>query len=351
MVDLNLNPKNRNILLKALKVFGLVVVFHCFMYFANQALNHTDAIIPDTVLFRAGDDPSWRHKTINLEGWETKLPEEVGVWWLRAEFDLDKHEYPDRSKEIVITHLGSYEAYFDGFLIGVNGKVSNEISKEIPGDLDMKFALPDSLSHGGKRILALRISNQNSTTNSRPQSLEIDSYNEFFKRGIIKSMLLYTLAGIFLIVSIYYFFLSFLSHRKKGYLEFGFFCLVIFLLIIETYSRYYFPYKYTQYEAWLFWSGILSLLAALILPVFLINNFQLSRPPFVIGVSSVLILLSYFVFHNDEIVTLVISALISLIITVYAICKRRFGSEEALVGLIVFLTGMIYFNISILELL
>ncbi len=317
------------------------------MLLANQAFNHRDAISPSNILYKKGDDPTWADKNLSHTNWSSTKPESQGIYWIRADFDLNNHRYPERKKEMEISVLGSYEAYFDGVLIGVNGQVGKNAEQEVPGQLDSNFILPDSLSQNGQRVLALRVSNNLGNTDFNQLRLNIDSYNEFYKYGIVLSLLLYILAGIFLTVSLYYFFLFFVSRRRVGYLIFGIFCMVLFILIVQTYSRYYWPYLYTQFGTWLFISSILSLCAAILLPIFLIHTFLVPGRKLVVPGSVLLVLASYFVFTTDETAPLFISVSISTLITIWAIFKKRFGSWEALTGLLIFLTGMVYFELSV----
>ena len=91
---------------------------------------------------------------------------------------------------------------------------------------------------------------------------------------------------------------------------------------------------------------MLALAVALVLPVFLINNFGLPRRKLLRVIASLVVLAS-FLLPDKETSTLFFSALFSLGITIAAIARNRLGSWEALVGLIVFFSGMVYFNISI----
>lgn len=317
------------------------------MLLANRVFNHSDAISPASIVYKKGDHPSWAVESLKDDDWSDSKPESKGIYWIRAAFDLSNHRFPDRRKELVISVLGAYEVYFEGVLIGKNGQLSSNAKEEIPGHLDQKFILPDSLSTKGKITLALRVSDHLGNPAHHQISLRIDSYNEFYKYGIVLSLLLYTLAGMFLTVALYYSFLFFVSHRRTGYFLFGMFCFVLFVLIIMTYSRYYWPYLYTQYGLWLMISSLLSLCAAILLPIFLIDNFQIPDKIWIIGISTFIVVTAYFVFIADETAPLFFSVMISTFLTIWAIFKRRSGSWEALTGLLIFLTGMMYFDLSI----
>ncbi len=330
-----------------MQIIALAVVLQLFMLLANQVFNHSDAISPTKVFYKKGDHPGWAEVALKDDDWSDTQPESNGIYWIRAEFDLSNHRFPDRKKELVISVLGAYEVYFEGVFIGKNGQLSSNASEETPGYLDQKFILPEFSSKNGKRVLALRISNHLGNPAKHQISLSIDSYNEFYKYGIVLSLLLYTLAGMFLTVALYYSFLFFVSRRRIGYLLFGVFCLVLFALIIQTYSRYYWPYLYPQYSSWLMISGMLSLLAAILLPIFIIDNFQPPWKNWIIAVSTLVVVVSYLKFSFDESTPLFFSVTISTFLTIWAIFKKRSGSWEALTGLLIFLTGMMYFDQSI----
>ncbi len=155
------------------------------------------------------------------------------------------------------------------------------------------------------------------------------------------------LAGLFFISSVYYFFLYFVGHRKRRFWIFGLFCLVLFLLIFIRYAPYVHSFEGGSMLDWRFWSNLLAVIAGLLLPVFLLDHFQLARRRAWLGVSFSTILLAYAFLPHEESTPLFFSVLISLGITVRAISKKRLGSWESLVGLIVFFSGMVYFDFSI----
>ncbi|WP_425391595.1 sensor histidine kinase [Ekhidna sp.] len=311
---------------------GLVVIMH----FANQTLADTDSITPKTITYLS-----------STGDWNTSLPRGAGQGQLKATFEIDPDLKSNGQKELIIAFLGSYEVFWEGKLIGINGKAADAQADEIPGQLDQKFIVPDTLIQPGENELILKYSDHFNHDRANITEISIATYNEFYKRTIIQAMLIYALAGIFLIVTVYYLFLYFYTFRKASYFLFALLCGASLVLIVYAYSRNYYPYIYTQYATRQVVIWTFSSLISLLLPFFYLYYFDLPRRNFFNVAIPGVFLISAIVSWPLGTLFTVLAILLPLGFVIWALIKNRRGSTEAMIGLLVFLSSFMYFNISV----
>ncbi len=339
--------KTRQNIYSALKILALAIVLHSAMILFNKIIKHPSAIHPNTLAYHMGDNLDWAKKGVNISNWTDDISSYKGIYWLRAEFDLSKAPPSIEKKILILAIQGSYEVYANGVFIGKNGKVGHSAKEEIAGFLDQKFILPENLSNQENLQIALRISNHQKQNLTKIPYLQYNNYHEYFKLKMQQAALLNTFSGIFLIASLYYFFLYFVSFRHLRYFLFAALCLSLFLLIVITFSRNHWSFKYPDYKTWYLMATWLKLLSAITLPAFLIENFQIPRKSLLTISCILLVTVSHFTFKDEELASSFISVFISTILTIWAIFKKRLGSWEALAGLFIFLLGAMTFDLSI----
>lgn len=324
-------------LLKILKIILISSVIILFMHHANRMLNDSDTIYPEKV--------KYYHPETN--SWEMSLPSDPGMGQLKASFNFKNDVYPNKRKEILIEFLGSFELYWEGVLIGRNGRISEARDQELQGHLDQKYIIPDSLLRPEINELLLIYSDHFNTERANITAITVEPYNEFYKRTIAQSILIYALAGIFLIVTIYYVFLYFNTFRKTSYLLFALLCGFSFALIVYAYSRNYYPYTYDQYQVRQVVIWILSSIISLHLPFFYLYYFDHPKKKlFNIAIPSVFIISAMISWPLGTLFTMM-AILLPLYFVVWALVKNKQGGAEAMIGLIVFLSSFMYFNISV----
>ena len=195
---------------KVAQVIGLAVILQFLLFQANLLVSDATVLSPEKLVYQAGDEMVWKDKEWDDSTWTETQPEAGERWWLRATFEWDEQATGGGGqKELVVMLPASYELYWNGILVNVNGTADR------PGELDRKLMLPDSLTSSGRHVLAIRVISHPDLGRALPVELAIDDYNAFFQRAVIKNILLFSLAGIFFITAIYYFFLFFISHKKR----------------------------------------------------------------------------------------------------------------------------------------
>jgi len=307
------------------------------MDYANKVLNDAETIFPEKVEFKAVDQSAW------TEG----VPDKPGVGKVKATFKFKEDYSTNKKRELIVSFLGAYKLYWDGQLIAESGKVSESLTYEVPGHLDRKYILPDTFVGIGTHELVLNYSDHKNTRRYQLADFSVEPYNEYFNRSQAQAILIYTLAGIFLIVTVYYFFMYFNTYRNISHLLFALLCAVSFVLIVYAYSRNYYPYTYDDYHLrqTIIWT--LSFLVTLLLPLFYLYYFDHPHKRiFLVGIPVTLLISAVVSWPLGFLYTL-LSVLLPLYFVIWALVKGRKGGVEAMVGLIVFLSGFMYFNVSV----
>ncbi len=332
-------------LYKGIKITLLAILMHSFLVLANRYIKESDFVRPSKSFYKENFNQDWTGLKEHYSGEYYVLPYQKGEFWIQTNFDGDPSlSDSHQMKELVICGLGAYEAYVNGTLVGVNGKVGDSRLNETSGLLDYQIAFPDSLLNLTSNRVTLRVSNFQDNLSNLDFAVVLRDYH----RGVvIKPLILFALAGVFLTVAIYYLFLFVASHRKRSFLIFAVFNIVLFAFIIQSHSRSYWPYLFSQYNTWKWLFSSLSLIAALLLPIFVLENFNVKKKKLHIAISIILVTISHFVFSGDAIASLFISALLATGYNIWAIQHKRTGAWESLVGLAVFLVGAMTFNPSL----
>jgi len=264
----------------------------------------------------------------------------MGIFWVRFDIKFDERIQNIKNKGASVISLGSYEAYWDGHLIHENGKVGRNKEEEIAGTFISEFIVPDSLCGEDNHVLALRVSNYHSEIfRGSWNSLQIQEFGQAQKRNLRLTAIMFVLGGGYLIAAIYYLLMFFGQRKDTQKLLFSMMCFFFFGLIFMEFYKFLVPYEYHFHFIRLLIIGLLTLSISLIVPLFLHVLFELPfRKYFSIAYA---ILLVYVVGTNniveDYAAQLLSTAMLvaSIIITAFAMYKRRKGSLMMIISLLI----------------
>ena len=220
---------------------------------------------------------AWAAKDYDDSDWDKKgSTDQSGIFWVRFKIDFGDQMAHIQHKGLRIISMGSYEAYWDGVLIGKNGKVGKVKEEEIPGAFISYLLLPDSLANYGSHTLALRISKYRSSLLPSWNTFYVNEYEQIVQQPIIFTSIMYSLAGIFFIVGIYYLFLSINQRKKFSTLIFSILCFALFALITMEYLKIIYQYPYSFQAFRLSTIGILTFISSYLCVIFFLDYFQVS---------------------------------------------------------------------------
>lgn len=282
-------------------------------------------------VIQLGDDQAWAAKDYDDSNWDKKgWTDQGGMFWVRFKIDFGYQTASIQHKGLRIISLGSYEAYWDGVLIGANGKVGKTKEEELPGSFISNLLVPDSLAQYGRHTLALRVSKQRSKMLPSWNTFYVNEYEHIVRAPMVFTAIMYTLAGIFFIVGVYYLFLSFNQRKQFFILIFSLLCFTLFALIIMEYLKITYQYSYSFQVVRLFIIGILTFASSYLSVLFFLNYFYVPRIKMFSWLALFVLLLINIIdgFGNDatamnmSLFMLVASSMISI----YAWFQRKTGA-------------------------
>lgn len=326
-----------NMMLRIGKVIALSAILIGLINYANDQFSDWESIYPEQLTF---------HSQQHYQDWDS-LPGAAGPFQIAARFTFQNDPFPNLQKELTIHCLGAYEVYWNGTFLGTNGTWSSNHSTEKPGLIYRKFIIPKNALRPGMNELEVRGSDFLNKARENIIEIKVEPYHLYSKWVLIYHSLISLMAGIFLLVTIYYGFLYFNTFRRSSYLLFSTICGLSFILVVYAYSIEFYPFTYDQYPLR---QGILLSLSTVIcvmLSIFYLHYFDHPhRRIFYVAIA--LFLLTWHLFSGGfGLVVFVLGILLPFYLVLRATIKGQTGSDEALIGLIVFMASMMYYNLSV----
>jgi hypothetical protein len=184
----------------------------------------------------------------NYATWEkynfNGLPLDDKNVWVQVAYQID--QTPPQPLGLLVSVLGSFDAYWDGEFIASNGKVGSDKTSEIPGKIDKIMMLPIHLTQAGTHTLSVRIS-----THHNPVTLDHSSFFSLVTDYEYLVQLPYkqasrpmVMSGALLLIAIYSLLVYFKALRQPSHLIFSGLCLSILALIFAESWRGLWPYSY-----------------------------------------------------------------------------------------------------------
>ncbi|MBB6499924.1 histidine kinase [Pedobacter cryoconitis] len=292
-------------------------------------------------LYHTGDDPAWAAKNYKDNSWsQTRGNTADKVFWSRTHLDLRQVENELLPLGLQIESFGAFEVYWDGVLIGKNGRVLENGKPELPGTESSYYRIPDSLITPGLHTVAMRTSQFSHPGMQRSISFKIEEYTALLTRPLITMSYMNLMAGAFLTASVYYFFLYLNSRRRqRDILIFGTICLLFFTLLIMEYLKFHVIIPYSDFFIRLEIIGWLTFANALLVPWYFIIQFNFRRGAWLMAALLLTLLLLYGLNygHYDLTARLYSLAMLitSFIVVLNGIIQKEKGGFIVLAGLLV----------------
>ena len=301
--------------------------------------------------FHQGDNLQWMDPQYNDARWQTTVPViSSDHWWLRLPLKATFKPKNGAHAGLAISLHGSYQIFWDRVLIGENGKWGNTKKEEVEGKRNNYFLIPDSLLSDSVHFLALRISSFYDTGRRVFPNFSVGNYFNLVRSELKSSVLFFLLAGVFLVISLYYFFLFFISLKYVPYFLFAILCFCFFTMIMLEYLKAYYQYPYSFHFKRLFAIGVLAFLIGNVLSLFLLFRFQLKHKVTVILLLNILLFAGWFIKTGYDDKTKAISVIaftVALFISLVAIINNRKGSTEAFYGVLACLSCHVNYDLMV----
>lgn len=182
--------------------------------------------------FQRGDNSEWARADFDDSRWATidrfELPSHDGIYWVRFRITT-RWQNPARPRDTLgLAVVASYDVFWDGRLIGRNGRVGASPETEEPGVVDSTFRIPDELNALGEHAVALRISSFHTgfpgrTYGLTPRVFALADYLALRTRAAAFSLVA---VGGALVVGLVFGLMWLLADRKAAHGWFSLACLV-----------------------------------------------------------------------------------------------------------------------------
>lgn len=289
-------------------------------------------------VYHTGNNYQWAETYYIDHDWRTERGQTgEEIFWSRTQISLKK--VPSGTIGVQIMAFGAFDVYWDGVLIGSNGRVASKGHSEIPGTETSYFMIPEALSRTGKHLMALRISQSFENNEQRGIGVRLDSYPDLLRRPLIIMSFVNLMAGAFMIAAIYYFFLYANSRRKEyNTLIFAVICLFFFLLLIMEYIKFYVNIPYTHFYLRLEVIGWLTFSIAMLVPLYFSIHFNFRKKlPLMVILFFVLISIYIFNYRHYDLTAFCYSTVMWLtliVIVLNAVNQKEKGAIMVLIGLL-----------------
>jgi hypothetical protein len=305
---------------------------------------HAAFPLPAPLVFRfqRGDDPAWAAKDFDDSAWPVvsgrELPSRDGIYWLRwrvTQF-VDR---PFRPRDgLLFKVVASYDLFWDGRLIARSGRVSRSAEDEGPGSVDALFQIPSDLLGAGEHVVALRMSSWNTGFPSQTYALNF-SWGNF--RAILlersRTALFSVMAvGAALVAAVVFGLIWLLAGRRRSLLLFSLLFLTVAVMQALQAWRWLYDYPYSWHYPRLVAITALTTAMAVLLPAFLLEQFNLRRRWWAYG--PLLIFLTYAwlsspIYNRISLMACGVGFGVSLGVAAAAVWRRRRGARFAGAGI------------------
>jgi hypothetical protein len=190
---------------------------------------------------RAGDDPAWSRVDFDDSGWEKR---EIagsfagyGTFWLRTTIEVTGRFSESSPPMLSVYNLPSaYEIFWDGELIGRNGRWGRDRGRETPGTTRFLQVFRPDRAEPGAHLLAFRISNFHIRGKTIVTGIGLGPLGEM--SGYIQRMVDRRLVsmGLYFVAALFVFFLFIRSRKYPGFVFFGAYAFLFFLHSVWIYA-------------------------------------------------------------------------------------------------------------------
>ncbi len=344
-----------------LKNFVYPIILFALLYLFCEAIKeryvsiYTSYAAKTTIRVHEGDSAVWLQENYDDTHWGLQLPKAPYFAWMRMRINLDSNQVAGRMLGLGLwAYTGSYDLYWDGVHIGSNG-IPGIGSEEVPGQIDKIFSIPDSLLTVGQHLIAMRASQQFSKSLSTKPYVIIEEYEAQIKYLIIVAAFIHILTGVFLIISIYYFFIYFKSYRQIVFFIFAIICLLLFAGSFLHYFKFYYKYPYPFHLIRRISLEAIIMFLGISLSAYFLFLYKIKQSRIFLTVIAIVFAVSFLAFNPNGInqksyLLYKEVVLISLMITIWALVKAKEYSRSSLYSLIapftiLFFLELYFFNL------
>jgi hypothetical protein len=273
---------------------------------------------------------------------------EIGEVRYRRTIDLRRIERtPGHPLAVYFAGLASHEAYWDGVRIGGSGVVGRTAVEEVPGRIEVHYAIPEQLATPGPHTLELRASafHRGFTPVHGYWQFGVVDYDDIVTgRTHTARLALIALSGIVL-TAVFAFAMFFVSRRDRSFLLLGTLCLASAALLLAEAWRPLFGYTYDWHLVRLRCVVAFSWLVGVQLVALAVTRFPHRYGRLVLGATALAaaaIPLFPKAWDPKSLYLFILCGLVASLWTAWAVRRRMHGSLLALIGYAVATLAIFY---------
>ncbi|WP_307296014.1 histidine kinase [Flavobacterium sp. SORGH_AS_0622] len=261
------------------------------------------------------------------------------IFKVYIDIELISRENTSYPLGLQVNGFGAFDVYWDGFLVGSNGKMAKSGRAEIPGTEMTYYQIPENLAKIGKHTVTVIGTQADLRESRRGIKVKLESYLRLHRAPLIVMSFMNLMAGAFLIASIYYFFLYINSTRKEAtVLLFGIICLLFFCLLIIEYIKFYIDIPYTNFYNRLQIVGLLTFVISILVPWYFMLQFDFKKKKLLLFLLLISLLTIYIIWYGHYDFTAIYFSYamcaVSIIIAIDATIRKIKGGLIVVVGLL-----------------
>jgi len=207
-----------------------------------------EIITSDTYYLKLGDNPDFAKPQTDRSQWQTYnfsgIPLAEKNFWVQVDFEIDTPSAQPLG--VLVSVLGSFDAYWDGEFIASNGIVGQDRENETPGLIDKIMLLPTDLTQIGRHTLSLRVSTHHNSPTLLYGSFWslVTNYESLVQIPYRQASRPMVMSGALILIALYSFLVYCKSFRQPSYPIFSLLCLSILALSFAESWRGLWPYTY-----------------------------------------------------------------------------------------------------------
>jgi hypothetical protein len=320
---------------------------------------------------KKGDDPRWAGPDFDDRDWtKTRLrdlPSRDGIYWIRfkvkrrqavnlvpgealsssalvSSLQLTLRKWsafnPESLRDgFAVSVVASYELFWDGRLIGRNGRPSATPEDEQAGYVDNLFQIPIELTEPGEHTVAIRLSSQGTGFPSATYSLNfvMGNFRDLLVTRTRQALLSVIAFGGALVVSLVAGLGWLAAGRRRSLLLMSALCAAAALMQALQAWRWLFEYPYSWHYPRLVAITLLVGAVGTLLVMFLQEFFAIPRRGWQLAVLAAFLVGSWFsspVYNSISLIMASCAFTMALALSVWAVVKRRRGARYVFAGML-----------------
>ena len=292
------------------------------------------------IKYKLGDNAEWSKVGVDDSEWVlyTEKSDE-DIFWVRVNLDFKEDWKSHEHLGVFLAVFGEYELFWDDVLLDTNGKPGYADKKN--GEFQRFFLIPDSLSHKGAHVLALRASQKYYTNQQTVQGFIINDYFNLVRKPLLITTYINIIVGVFLITAIYFFILYFNDKKSFPVLLFSIASFLFSMLITMEYIKFYVSFHYSYFYTRLEIISFLTFLLSFLIPLYFTIQFSFAKRKVLLPLYLMVLVGIYIMNHEygkyDEMTIYLTSGMwiSSVLIVSYGVFKKTKGAIVVFIGLLI----------------